>query len=258
MGLFLGLKNFGSKILNGLKKTAGWVAPTLSKVMSSFAGPLSTLYPGIGGIMGTVGNIAGKTSLTEELYQIAQSLGKIYSASEYDVFKIFEALIDDKELDDEQKQFYEERNGENIYHYPAIAPVLAVLLHPKKIEELPVFSTVLAILKPSSQLLAVGFIQIFPKVALPLKDNHIPLAELQIESEILIHQLYDTPVASPIGLIYTEPVCAFGNNYYMLLYPVGNAGFVPSASNMSLLVPPVLINLVAKMFPSQVNYYGWT
>ncbi|KAA6397436.1 MAG: hypothetical protein EZS28_007040 [Streblomastix strix] len=45
----------------------------------------------------------------EELYQLAQSLGKIYSASDYDVFKIFEALLDDKELDDEQKQFYEQK-----------------------------------------------------------------------------------------------------------------------------------------------------
>ncbi|KAA6387069.1 MAG: hypothetical protein EZS28_017401 [Streblomastix strix] len=60
MGFFSGLKNFGSKILNGIKKTAGWVAPTLSKVMGALAGPVSTLHPGIGGIMGTVDNIAGK------------------------------------------------------------------------------------------------------------------------------------------------------------------------------------------------------
>ncbi|KAA6370371.1 MAG: hypothetical protein EZS28_034103 [Streblomastix strix] len=31
---------------------------------------------------------------------------------DYDVFKIFEALIDDKELDDEQKQFYEQKKQE--------------------------------------------------------------------------------------------------------------------------------------------------
>ncbi|KAA6403930.1 MAG: hypothetical protein EZS28_000543 [Streblomastix strix] len=60
MGFFTGLKNFGSKIFNGIKKTADWVAPILSKVMGVLAGPVSTLHPGMGGIMGTVGNIAGK------------------------------------------------------------------------------------------------------------------------------------------------------------------------------------------------------
>ncbi|KAA6379471.1 MAG: hypothetical protein EZS28_025004 [Streblomastix strix] len=60
MGFFQGLKNFGSKILNGIKKTAGWVAPTLSKVMGALSGPVSMLHPGIGGIIGTVGNVAGK------------------------------------------------------------------------------------------------------------------------------------------------------------------------------------------------------
>ncbi|KAA6401614.1 MAG: hypothetical protein EZS28_002856 [Streblomastix strix] len=59
MGFLTGLKNFGSKILNDIKKTASWVAPTVSKVMDALAGPVSTLHPGIGGIMGTVGNIAG-------------------------------------------------------------------------------------------------------------------------------------------------------------------------------------------------------
>ncbi|KAA6356723.1 MAG: hypothetical protein EZS28_047751, partial [Streblomastix strix] len=48
----------------------------------------------------------------EELYQFAQSLGKTHHASDYDVFKIFEALVDDKELDDEQKQFYEQKKLE--------------------------------------------------------------------------------------------------------------------------------------------------
>ncbi|KAA6386187.1 MAG: hypothetical protein EZS28_018285 [Streblomastix strix] len=99
MGFFSGLKNFGSKILNGIKKTADWVAPTLSKVMGALAGPVSTLHLGIRGIIDTI----------EELYQLAQSLGKIYQASDYDVFKIFEALTDDKEFDDEQKQFYEQK-----------------------------------------------------------------------------------------------------------------------------------------------------
>ncbi|KAA6386323.1 MAG: hypothetical protein EZS28_018147 [Streblomastix strix] len=60
MGFFSRLKNFGSKILNGIKKTAGTVAPTLNKIMGALAGPVSTLHPEIGGIMGTIGNIAGK------------------------------------------------------------------------------------------------------------------------------------------------------------------------------------------------------
>ncbi|KAA6392454.1 MAG: hypothetical protein EZS28_012019 [Streblomastix strix] len=60
MGFFSGLKKFGSKILNGIKKTADWVSPTLSKVMGALAGPVSRLHPGIGGIISTVGNIAGK------------------------------------------------------------------------------------------------------------------------------------------------------------------------------------------------------
>ncbi|KAA6373463.1 MAG: hypothetical protein EZS28_031011 [Streblomastix strix] len=59
MGFFRGLKNFGSKILGGIKKVAGWVAPTLHKVMGTLSGPVSMLHPGAGQIMGTVGNIAG-------------------------------------------------------------------------------------------------------------------------------------------------------------------------------------------------------
>ncbi|KAA6310087.1 MAG: hypothetical protein EZS28_056379 [Streblomastix strix] len=60
MGFFSGLKNFGSKILTGVKKAASWLAPTVQKVMGALSGPVSTLHPGIGAIMGTAGNIAGK------------------------------------------------------------------------------------------------------------------------------------------------------------------------------------------------------
>ncbi|KAA6395990.1 MAG: hypothetical protein EZS28_008481 [Streblomastix strix] len=56
---FSRLKNFGSKILGGIKKVAGWVAPTLHKVMGTPSGPVSMLHPRIGGVMNTVGNIAG-------------------------------------------------------------------------------------------------------------------------------------------------------------------------------------------------------
>ncbi|KAA6356543.1 MAG: hypothetical protein EZS28_047930 [Streblomastix strix] len=46
-------------ILGGIKKVAGWVTPTLHKVMGTLSGPVSMLHPGAGQIMGTVGNIAG-------------------------------------------------------------------------------------------------------------------------------------------------------------------------------------------------------
>ncbi|KAA6387972.1 MAG: hypothetical protein EZS28_016498 [Streblomastix strix] len=59
MGFFGGLKNFDSKILTGIKKTASWVAPTLHKVMNTLAAPESMLHPGAGPIMNTVGNISG-------------------------------------------------------------------------------------------------------------------------------------------------------------------------------------------------------
>ncbi|KAA6396278.1 MAG: hypothetical protein EZS28_008196 [Streblomastix strix] len=60
MGFFSGLKNFGSKILTLVKKAASWLSPTLHKVMGVLSGPVSTLHPGIGAIMGTEGKIAGK------------------------------------------------------------------------------------------------------------------------------------------------------------------------------------------------------
>ncbi|KAA6377219.1 MAG: hypothetical protein EZS28_027252 [Streblomastix strix] len=60
MGFFSCLKNFGSKILTGIKKAASWLAPTFNKVMGVLSGPVSTLHPGIGAIMGTAGNVAGK------------------------------------------------------------------------------------------------------------------------------------------------------------------------------------------------------
>ncbi|KAA6370003.1 MAG: hypothetical protein EZS28_034471 [Streblomastix strix] len=59
MGFFSGLKNLGSQIQGGIKKVAGWVAPTLHKVMGTLSGPVSMLHPGAGQIMGTIGIIAG-------------------------------------------------------------------------------------------------------------------------------------------------------------------------------------------------------
>jgi hypothetical protein len=60
MGFFSGLKNFGSKILGGVKKAAGWLAPTVHKIMGIASGPVSMINPAVGTAMGTVGNIAGK------------------------------------------------------------------------------------------------------------------------------------------------------------------------------------------------------
>jgi hypothetical protein len=55
MGFLSGLKNIGSKILGGIKKAAGWVAPTVHKIMGIAAGPVSMLNPAVGGGMGAVG-----------------------------------------------------------------------------------------------------------------------------------------------------------------------------------------------------------
>ncbi|KAA6398412.1 MAG: hypothetical protein EZS28_006057, partial [Streblomastix strix] len=54
-----GARNFGSKLLGGIKKVVDWVAPTLHKVIDTLSGPVSMLHPGAGQIMGTIDNIAG-------------------------------------------------------------------------------------------------------------------------------------------------------------------------------------------------------
>ncbi|KAA6402350.1 MAG: hypothetical protein EZS28_002121 [Streblomastix strix] len=59
MGFWSGLKNFGSKILGGITKAAGWVAPTLNKVLGTLAGPVSMIHPAIGSAMGIGQRIAG-------------------------------------------------------------------------------------------------------------------------------------------------------------------------------------------------------
>ncbi|KAA6363567.1 MAG: hypothetical protein EZS28_040907 [Streblomastix strix] len=58
MGFWSGLKNFGSKILGGITKAAGWVAPTLNKVLGTLAGPVSMINPAIGSAMGVGQRIA--------------------------------------------------------------------------------------------------------------------------------------------------------------------------------------------------------
>ncbi|KAA6389863.1 MAG: hypothetical protein EZS28_014609 [Streblomastix strix] len=59
MGFFSGLKNFGSKIIGGIKKVADQVTTTLHNVVGTLSAPVSKLHPGIGQIMGTDSNIAG-------------------------------------------------------------------------------------------------------------------------------------------------------------------------------------------------------
>ncbi|KAA6399963.1 MAG: hypothetical protein EZS28_004502 [Streblomastix strix] len=59
MDFWSGLKNFGSKILGGITKAAGWVAPTLNKVLGTLAGPVCMIHPGVGAAMGVGQRIAG-------------------------------------------------------------------------------------------------------------------------------------------------------------------------------------------------------
>ncbi|KAA6377098.1 MAG: hypothetical protein EZS28_027375 [Streblomastix strix] len=59
MGFFSKIANFGSKILGGVKHAAQWVAPALHKVLSTVAGPVGMLHPGIGAALGAGSNLAG-------------------------------------------------------------------------------------------------------------------------------------------------------------------------------------------------------
>ncbi|KAA6389545.1 MAG: hypothetical protein EZS28_014928 [Streblomastix strix] len=78
MGFFSNIANFGSKILGGVKHVAQWIAPTLHKVLSTVAGPVGMIHPGIGGALGAAyyfqyskrgGNSAGGM-LQNEDYQL--------------------------------------------------------------------------------------------------------------------------------------------------------------------------------------------
>ncbi|KAA6359344.1 MAG: hypothetical protein EZS28_045129, partial [Streblomastix strix] len=59
MGFFSKIANFGSKILGGVKHAAQWVAPALHKVLSTVAGPVGMIHPGIGGALGAGAGLAG-------------------------------------------------------------------------------------------------------------------------------------------------------------------------------------------------------
>ncbi|KAA6385164.1 MAG: hypothetical protein EZS28_019309 [Streblomastix strix] len=59
MGFYYGIANFGSKILDGVKKAAQWVAPTLHKVLSTISGPVEMIHLAIEGALGAGANLAG-------------------------------------------------------------------------------------------------------------------------------------------------------------------------------------------------------
>ncbi|KAA6315671.1 MAG: hypothetical protein EZS28_055382, partial [Streblomastix strix] len=67
---FSKIANFGSKILGSVKHAAQWIAPTLHKVLSTVAGPVGMIHPGIGGALGAGAGLAsssGSTSQQKEL-----------------------------------------------------------------------------------------------------------------------------------------------------------------------------------------------
>ncbi|KAA6393853.1 MAG: hypothetical protein EZS28_010621 [Streblomastix strix] len=59
MGFFSGFANNGSKIQQGIKHAAQWVAPTLHKVLSTISGSIGMIHPGIGGALGAGANFEG-------------------------------------------------------------------------------------------------------------------------------------------------------------------------------------------------------
>ncbi|KAA6355527.1 MAG: hypothetical protein EZS28_048946, partial [Streblomastix strix] len=87
---------------------------------------------------------------------------------------------DDTAIAKPQGLFMELLGGVNIDHYPTIAPVLDVLLHLNQMVALPVSRSDLDILKPSSQLVAVGLIYILPAVT-PANDIGEPAFKTQFQ-----------------------------------------------------------------------------
>ncbi|KAA6398052.1 MAG: hypothetical protein EZS28_006422 [Streblomastix strix] len=59
MGFFTVIANFGSKVLDGVRKTAYCVAPSLHKLQSTISGPVGMIHPAIVGALGAVANLAG-------------------------------------------------------------------------------------------------------------------------------------------------------------------------------------------------------
>ncbi|KAA6358537.1 MAG: hypothetical protein EZS28_045937, partial [Streblomastix strix] len=83
MGFFSGIANFGSKILDGVKKAAQWVAPALHKVLSTISGPVGMIHPGIGGALGAGANLA---AYYIQYQKRGNSSGGMISNEEYQLF----------------------------------------------------------------------------------------------------------------------------------------------------------------------------
>ncbi|KAA6375552.1 MAG: hypothetical protein EZS28_028921 [Streblomastix strix] len=108
MGFWSGLKNFGTKILGGIKKAASWVAPTLNKVLGTLAGPVSTLHPGVCAVMGIGSRLAGGITklsanykkmlrfmqMTQQTTTIITSTNETFTIGTYNGFEI---IIRDKD-----------------------------------------------------------------------------------------------------------------------------------------------------------------
>ncbi|KAA6368981.1 MAG: hypothetical protein EZS28_035491 [Streblomastix strix] len=138
--------------------------------------------------------------------------------------------------------------GVNIAHYPVITPTVDVLLHPNQIDALPEFSPDLAILKPSSQLVAVGFIYILPAVT-PANDVGVPAFKTQFQTTLesgyyvlkllpcqLIYNVYrkdDGFIVSALSFVLHishQPVCVvliavvehpkYNDEYSVLQFPI--------------------------------------
>ncbi|KAA6365223.1 MAG: hypothetical protein EZS28_039251, partial [Streblomastix strix] len=82
MGFFSGIANFGSKILDGVKKAAQWVASALHKVLSTISGPVGMIHPAIGGALGAGANLAGAVDRLKR----GNSSGGMMSNEEYQLF----------------------------------------------------------------------------------------------------------------------------------------------------------------------------
>ncbi|KAA6398051.1 MAG: hypothetical protein EZS28_006421 [Streblomastix strix] len=83
--------------------------------------------------------------------------------------------------------------GVNINYYPTNEPVIDYLLYPYQIEELSVSGSDRAILKPSSQLVAEGFIQILPEV-MPANDVEVQAFNINYQGILTLVQVSDKSV----------------------------------------------------------------
>ncbi|KAA6336691.1 MAG: hypothetical protein EZS28_052853, partial [Streblomastix strix] len=124
---------------------------------------------------------------------------------------------------------------------PSISPVLDVLPPPHSIDPLLVSVTDLDIFKPQSQL-------IYVTLELRYRDRQL----LVLVYPIVIICAFQGDITD-ILTIDAQTAIRTGQSCIQQLFP-SKYNNVPSPNNISLSVPPVLINLVVVMFPPQVNY----